>query len=143
MAARHARHDLVMGEAVIIAGFGCRKGVSDAEVATALHGALAVAKRDRMTVDCIAIPHFKADEAGLRLFAEGLGCAVKLISQSALEQGCTRAQTHSARVADHVGLSSVAESAALAAAGPDGVLIVPRFVVGPVTCAIAIGDIPT
>lgn len=143
MATRYARYDLGMGKTVIIAGFGCRKGVSEAEVATALHEALVAAKQGRMTVDCIAIPHFKADEVGLRLFAEGLGCAVKLINQSALEQGCTRAQTHSARVANHVGLSAVAESAALAAAGPDGVLIAPRFVVGPVTCAIAIGDIPT
>jgi cobalt-precorrin 5A hydrolase len=125
---------------MIIAGFGCRKGVSEAEVGAALHGALAMAKRDRMTVDCIAIPHFKTDETGLCLFIQTLGCSLKIINQAALEQGCDRAQTHSARVASHVGVSSVAESAALAAAGPEGYLIVPRFTVGPVTCAIAIGD---
>jgi len=35
------------------------------------------------------------------------------------------------------GVPSVAEAAALAAAGPDARLIVPRIAVGPATCALA------
>jgi cobalt-precorrin 5A hydrolase len=41
------------------------------------------------------------------------------------------------------GVPSVAEAAALAAGGPKARLILPRIVVGPVTCALAeSGDAP-
>jgi cobalt-precorrin 5A hydrolase len=36
-----------------------------------------------------------------------------------------------------MGVSSVAEAAALAAGGPDARLVVPRIAIGPATCALA------
>jgi cobalt-precorrin 5A hydrolase len=54
--------------------------------------------------------------------------------------------THSRRVAQLTGVGSVAEAAALAAAGPKARLLVPRIVVGDVTCALAetqTGEPPT
>jgi cobalt-precorrin 5A hydrolase len=48
-----------------------------------------------------------------------------------------RVETHSERVAALAGVGSVAEAAALAAAGPASKLIVPRLIVGAATCALA------
>jgi cobalt-precorrin 5A hydrolase len=46
-------------------------------------------------------------------------------------------KTRSARVGRHIGLPSLAETAALAGAGPGGELIVGRLAEGGATCAIA------
>jgi cobalt-precorrin 5A hydrolase len=48
-----------------------------------------------------------------------------------------RVETYSERVAALSGVGSVAEAAALAAAGPASTLIVPRLIVGAATCALA------
>jgi cobalt-precorrin 5A hydrolase len=49
-----------------------------------------------------------------------------------------RVETPSQRVAALAGVGSVAEAAALAAAGPASKLIVPRRIVGAATCALAV-----
>ncbi len=54
-----------------------------------------------------------------------------------LEAAGSRTQSSSPRVKALVGVPSVAEAAALAAAGPKAKLILPRIAVGPVTCALA------
>ena len=60
--------------------------------------------------------------------------------EDALEEADLRTVTRSARSMDTLNVRSVAEAAALAAAGPNSRLLAPRVVVGPVTCALAAGD---
>jgi cobalt-precorrin 5A hydrolase len=57
-----------------------------------------------------------------------------------LEAASSRTQSSSPRVKALMGVPSVAEAAALAAAGPKSTLVLPRIAVGPVTCAIARSD---
>jgi cobalt-precorrin 5A hydrolase len=59
------------------------------------------------------------------------------VAQADLEVASARCATWSARVLALAGVPSVAEAAALAACGPKAKLILPRIVVGPVTCALA------
>jgi cobalt-precorrin 5A hydrolase len=63
-----------------------------------------------------------------------------LISESELKAAGGRATTRSERVSALMGLPSLAETAALAAAGPSARLIVSRLIVGAATCALAASD---
>jgi cobalt-precorrin 5A hydrolase len=126
-----------MGEAVIVAGIGCRKGASAAEVDAALEAALERAGRPLARIDRIATAAAKRDEAGIAASAKARGLPLVLVAQPDLETASARGATWSARVLALAGVPSVAEAAALAAAGPRARLILPRIVKGPVTCALA------
>ena len=64
-----------------------------------------------------------------------------VVPQADLEAAGARVVTRSERVLALMGVPSVAEAAALAAAGPASRLLGPRVAVGPATCALAItGD---
>jgi cobalt-precorrin 5A hydrolase len=60
-----------------------------------------------------------------------------LVSEADLEAASPRTETRSERVLALTGVASVAEAAALAAAGPAARLISPRLVIGSATCALA------
>ena len=130
---------MALGEAVIVAGIGCRSGVSAIEVEAAITAAL----RDRGVAQAelrlIAIPHSKARERGIIEAATARGIPIELISQPALEVASELAITRSARALAAMQVNSVAESAALAGAGTDSHLLGSRVAVGPVTCALAEG----
>lgn len=113
---------------MLIAGFGCRKGVSQAEVRAAYEAA-------GVAASALATSHVKAAEPGLVAFAAALGLPLRAVPQEAL--AAAPAVTVSQASLREAGVPSVAECAALAAAGPGARLIVPRIAVGPVTCAIA------
>lgn len=125
---------------MIVAGIGCRRGVSAHEVVAALSAALDEARLSPDALTCIATARFKQDEAGIQGASNELGLPLAFIDQPDLERAATRAVTHSEFVRAHSGVSSVAEAAALAAAGPDSRLHLPRRAIGAVTCAIAIGE---
>jgi cobalt-precorrin 5A hydrolase len=130
-----------LGETLITAGIGCRKAISAAQVEAALQAAL----RFNALADCrlglIAAPAVKGSEAGLRAAAAARGVLLQLIPQPLLEAANPRTLTRSARSMAAMNVHSVAEAAALAAAGPRARLLAPRIAVGPVTCALAEGDI--
>jgi cobalt-precorrin 5A hydrolase len=126
-----------MGEAVIVAGIGCRKGASAPEIEKAINAALERAGRPLAKLDLIATASNKRDEAGLAEAAKARGVQVTFVDQSDLELAGARGATWSERVLALAGVPSVAEAAALAAAGPKSRLIVQRVVEGPVTCALA------
>ena len=87
--------------------------------------------------DLLALPAFKADEPGPRNAAARLGLQLVLVDRQGLTAAQPRCLTRSARALSAVGLASVAEAAALAAAGADGRLILPRISEGGATCALA------
>jgi cobalt-precorrin 5A hydrolase len=124
---------------MIVAGIGCRKGASAADISTVIAQALARAGLASQALDAIAAPESKADEQGVSAAAAALGVPLVLVSRADLQAAGARAQTRSERVLALMGVPSVAEAAALAASGPAARLIVPRMSVGIATCALAAG----
>lgn len=123
---------------MIVAGIGCRAGASASEIDAALSAALAKAHLDPGTLGVIATSSAKGTEPGIAAAASSRGARLVLVPQAELEAAGARAVTRSERVLQLTGLPSVAEAAALAAAGPDARLVMPRVAVGPATCALAI-----
>jgi cobalt-precorrin 5A hydrolase len=118
--------------AMIVAGFGFRSGVT----LSALQDALARAG-GAAGVTHLATVAAKAD--GLAGLAEALGLPVLAVDPQLL--AAQKVRTQSDRVAALYGTGSVAEAAALAAAGPDARLRGPRVTSadGTATAAIAEG----
>jgi cobalt-precorrin 5A hydrolase len=131
---------MVLGEAVIVAGVGCRKTISAAQVESAIEAALLNSRLAGHELSLIAVPAVKGTEAGIVAAAAARGIPLMLIVQNALEAAGARTLTRSARSMDTLNVHSVAEAAALAAAGPNARLLAPRVAVGPVTCALAEGE---
>jgi len=125
---------------MIVAGIGCRKGTTAQEIDAAIDAALAEAGQPREALSCIATSDGKGAEAGIIEATAGRGLRLVLVKPAELEAAGPRTQSSSPRVKELFGVPSVAEAAALAAAGPDAALLVPRIVVGPATCAIAAAD---
>jgi cobalt-precorrin 5A hydrolase len=131
-----------MGEVMIVAGIGCRKGASQAEVEAAIDEALAQAKQEREALRLIATSDGKANEPGVVAAAGARGVPLVRVAAPDLEAAGSRTQSSSPRVKEMFGVPSVAEAAALAAGGPKAKLILPRIAVGPVTCALADTEAP-
>jgi cobalt-precorrin 5A hydrolase len=130
---------MVVGEAMIIAGIGCRKGTPAAEIETAVSAALARAGLDRAAIGMIATSMAKKSEPGIAGAAAAFGVPLTVVPRADLAAAGERVATRSERVLALAGVPSVAEAAALAAGGPAARLIVPRVVVGAATCALAEG----
>jgi len=120
---------------VIVAGFGFRTGAAQ----SSLRDALEMARADcgNAVVTALAAPTDKAQNLA-RLAAE-LGVPVVAISPEALEQAPTSTFSSISLAARRTG--SVAEAAALAAAGPGARLLAARHISSDrmATCAIAQG----
>jgi cobalt-precorrin 5A hydrolase len=127
---------MVVGEAMIVAGIGSRQGVEAAEVLALVQRALAEARVDRSMLSAIATAASKAEEPGIVSAAAQLGLSLLLISNDAMraETGGVTDSPYSARF---VGVASVSEASALAAAGQGSELILPRIKSATATCALA------
>jgi cobalt-precorrin 5A hydrolase len=126
-----------LGQAMIVAGIGCRRGTPAAAITAVIDAALARAGVAKDALDIIAAPAAKQDEPGIAATASALGVALVLVPRSELETAGERAVTRSQRVVALMGVPSVAEAAALAAAGATARLLVARIAIGPATCALA------
>jgi cobalt-precorrin 5A hydrolase len=119
---------------MIVAGIGCRTGVTAAAVLALLRVAMQTA-----APDALAVPAFRRAEPGLGEAATRLNLPILWVERDALKGEQGRCLTRSARAEAEVGLSCVAEAAALSAAGAGARLILPRIAGGGVTCALAEG----
>jgi cobalt-precorrin 5A hydrolase len=126
-----------VAQAMIAAGIGCKRGAPASDIEAAIQTALARARLDADALDVIATIEGKASEASIHTAAATFGLSLIIVPQRELVTANDRVETHSVRVMAHAGVGSVAESAALAAAGPMSHLIVPRLVIGAATCALA------
>ncbi|MBP2297639.1 cobalamin biosynthesis protein [Azospirillum picis] len=124
----------------VFVGLGCRRGCGWEEIA-----GLVVAAFDEAglpgtarTLAALAAPAMKAGEAGLAEAARTLGLPLRFVGEDAMLDAQDRAQTRSATVLAAVGLASVAEAAALAAAGPGSRLLLPRRSTPRATVALAL-----
>jgi cobalt-precorrin 5A hydrolase len=113
-----------------VAGIGFRAAATVESLADALG-------RAGGGVDLLATACGKVNTPAFLAFARDLGLPVLGIARDALAR--ERTLTHSSRVADRFGTGSLAEAAALAAAGPGARLVAPRAVSadGLATAAIA------
>jgi cobalt-precorrin 5A hydrolase len=123
---------------MIVAGIGCKIGI-EAEAVRRL--VQKVCELGLGKPFLLAVPEFRRDEAGIAQAAEALGLPIVWLEREGLRAVQGRCLTHSARAEREVGLASVAEAAALAAAGPGGRLILPRIAAAGVTCALAQGPL--
>jgi len=140
MAPSATRNPVGLGQAMIVAGIGCRKGASAADISAAIDDALTRAGLAVQALDLIAAPEFKAGEHGLAVAAVVRGVPLVLIAKAELEQAGARTKTRSEHVLSLAGVPSVAEAAALAAGGPAARLLVPRITFGAATCALAVSE---
>lgn len=131
-----------LGEAVIVAGIGCRSGVSADEVVAALDTALLRADLTRQEIGKLATGALKVQEAGLNEAAERLCMPLFHMTEQELASVNDRLLTTSPMSLAVTGSGSLCEAAALVAAGADSRLLSPRFVLAGVTIALAIGDHP-
>ncbi|UKJ75243.1 cobalamin biosynthesis protein [Azospirillum brasilense] len=125
---------------IIAAGIGCRAGCPGDEIAGLVRAAFAEAALDEAARRAVqlAAPMHKRNEAGVADAARLLALPLRFVDDSALAAVQDRVQTCSARVEAAVGVASVAEAAALAAAGPGSTLLLPRRSTPRATCALAI-----
>ncbi len=119
---------------MIVAGFGFRGAATRASLEQALAAA------GGLPVDLLAAPEDKANAACLTDLAATLGLPVRGIDAATL--AATDTPTQAERVLAARGTGSVAEAAALAAAGAGATLISARRISTDrlATCAIASGD---
>ena len=126
-----------LDETMIVAGIGCRRGAALDDVLAAVTAALAAAAIATEALDLIATAAEKGGEPGIAAAASALGRPLVLVPADRLAMAGRDAVTHSERVIALFGVPSIAESAALAAAGAGARLLSPRRVAGGATCAIA------
>lgn len=136
MASRYAGHAMGLGEAMKVAGLGCRCGVSVHEVLAALTAALAEHGLKCSALGALATIPTRAQEPALQEAARLLGLPLTIPSAEDLQHAETL--THSTASLNATGLACASEAAAIAAVGRNGILLGPRLAVGNVTCAIAI-----
>ena len=125
---------------MIVAGIGCRRGAPASDIEAAIRAALLRANVAARSLDSIATIAAKNAEVGIQAAARQFGVPVVLVSDADLQAAEPRTKTRSERVREITGVSSVAEAAALAAAGPSARLIGSRLVIGAATCALAISE---
>lgn len=125
---------------MIIAGIGCRSGVGMEEVIAAIEAVLARDGVESVDLLALATDEKRGAEEGIIAAGNRLVLPVMKLDIDALRAAAARTVTRSERVEALTGLPSLAECAALAAAGPASRLLGPRIAVGSVTCAIAVGE---
>jgi len=122
---------------MIVAGVGFKRSVAADEIVALVEQALGQAALTRGSLDKLAT--IKA-LAALPAFAEAarrLAVAAIAVEEPALSAAAERVRTQSARSIAAHGVGSVAEAAALAAAGPHAELILERIASPATTCALA------
>ena len=122
---------------MIVAGLGLR---SNCDMQAIIDLLLAAQSRAGRRADLVAVPAFRYREAGLQAAMVHLGLRLHAVAPADLLAAQPRCVTRSARAQATVGVASVAEGCALAAAGAHSRLIVPRMTGTHATCAMAQGE---
>ena len=118
-------------------GVGCERGAVTEEIAALARSCLSRAGLAPGAVAGVFSIDLKSDEPAVHALAESLGVPARFFPAAALEAEGPRLRNPSDVVFRAVGCHGVAEGAALAAAGPEGVLIVEKTRSARGTCAIA------
>lgn len=122
---------------MMVAGIGCKKGVSVKDVLDAIQLALNTYRLSPTALSALATAKFKEPEEAIVAAGQQLNVPVLYADDAALRVVSLRALTRSEKSIAASGTPSVCETAALAGAGQSSRLLGPRTVLGTVTCAIA------
>jgi cobalt-precorrin 5A hydrolase len=132
-----------LGEAMMVAGIGSRKGVSVEDVLAAIETAVEAHGLTMTALSALATAPLKQDEKAILAAGHQLNLPVIVADAAVIEAASSATISRSSLAQDLAGTPSVSEASALAVAGKGARLLGPRTVLGPVTCAIAIsGDAP-
>jgi cobalt-precorrin 5A hydrolase/precorrin-3B C17-methyltransferase len=121
----------------VVVGIGCDRGTGTAEVSALVMQALARADVAPTYIAAVASIDLKSDEPAILEVAHALGVPTQFFAAARLEQETPRLANPSELVFRETGCHGVAEGAALAAAGENGVLILPKQRSARATCALA------
>jgi cobalt-precorrin 5A hydrolase len=123
---------------MIAVGLGAR-GHADAQaIGDLVEDALRKAGIARTRVGCLASSQDRAAEPAFHAAAATLGFVLVLLPFDRLAARGADCATRSERVVSLFGVPSMAEAAALAAAGDGSHLVLPRLARNGITCAIAV-----
>ncbi|MEA1834136.1 cobalamin biosynthesis protein [Methylobacterium durans] len=129
--------EAVSGSPPLVAGIGFRRGTDSAEIVALLRRALDASGAEAARLAAIATADDRAGEPALREAARAFALAPTPVPPEALAAADARVITRSARIERVRGVGSLAEAAALAAAGPASRLVLPRIASAGATCALA------
>ena len=125
---------------MIVAGLGFRNGTTADELEQVVRLALGSFDVPADRLRAIATASTKATEPVVPELGRRLATSVVACSLDELAGMAGRVPTQSQRVASAKGVPSIAEAAALVAAGRNGRLLGKRIATRQATCAIAIGE---
>ena len=130
--------DLVLHPPVLALGVGCERDAPPAELIALVEATLARHGLSPRAIACVASIDLKTDEPAVHALADTLGVPARFFSAARLNDEAPRLANPSALVLRETGCPGVAEGAALAAAGAEANLIVPKTRGSRATCAIAL-----
>ncbi len=133
---------LLLRPPTLMLGVGCERDVAAETAVDAVRSALAAAGLAAGSVAAVGSIDLKADEPALHAVAAALGVPLRFFSATALEAETPRLENPSDLVFRTVGCHGVAEAAALALAGADAALAMPKRAADGVTVAVARADRP-
>ncbi|MFY0692671.1 MAG: precorrin-3B C(17)-methyltransferase [Paracoccaceae bacterium] len=118
-------------------GLGCARGCSAEEMWDLVTRSLMAAEIAPQAVAAVTSLDLKADEPAMIETAQRLGVPFRIFTADQLEQEAARLASPSDVVFEEVGCHGVAEGAALALAGSEAELVVPKQKTANATCAVA------
>jgi cobalt-precorrin 5A hydrolase / precorrin-3B C17-methyltransferase len=118
-------------------GIGCERGCAASELIELAEASLADAGLAAQALACIVSIELKSDETAIHALARHFGVPARFFTASRLAEETPRLATPSEAVYRATGCWGVAEGAALAAAGADGILLVPKRKSTRATIAVA------
>ena len=127
---------------VLALGIGCERGCPTAEIAALAEAALAEAGLAAAAVATVVSIELKRDEPAILALAAALGAPARFFTAARLLVETGRLSQRSDAAFRATGCWGVAEGAALAACGADGVLLVPKRRSRRATCAVARASAP-
>jgi len=133
---------LVYHSKTLALGVGCERSADAEELIDLIKTTLAANDLSPLSVGCISSIDLKADEAAVHAAARYFGLTARFMPAATLEAEAERLVTPSDIVFTEVGCHGVSEGAALASAGPQSSLIVPKQKSKRATCAIAEAPAP-
>lgn len=122
----------------LVAGIGFRHATPADEIVALVERACDAAGLPRTRLARLATAADRAGEPAIRAAAEALGCPLDAVPPEALIAVDADIPTRSHRIEASRGVGSVAEAAALAAAGPGATLLLRRIASAGATCALAL-----
>ncbi len=133
---------LVYHPRAVAVGVGCERNTKPVELIRLVQGVIDEAGIARDSISGIYSLDLKADEPAMLELAKWFGVPFRVFDAATLEAETPRMQNPSDVVFAEVGTHGVAEGAALAAAGPEAELIVPKRKSERATCAFALAPGP-